>query len=426
MAVCSIVPGPVANRLRGLRAKLRQRHTVRAHAWQSLANYAQHSFGLIFGMVLARLLTPGDFGAYGFAFATVILALLPANWTLAQALVADNSRTPSLYGFATGFGWSVAIIRLFITGGLMTWFMFTGREQMAWLCLVIGATESLRELNNIQRGWLEGQGNFKPNFAAVVTNVIFCIVVVIPISFLHWGPYVLTLPSLGGVVTDFLIYRYFTGRSIFIKPKWAIPREFLHSSFWLWLNVVADIMLLRFDKWCVGSFRGTEPLGHYNRAFGYAPLSHLVLSSLITNPTVTALARCENAAGRGRLFRRTALILLAGGMVNWTVFFFFSRPVVLLLFGPQWEKSIPVFEAFASLSIAYAVAYLPVTAMYAAGRFSETALVRLGSLAFFAGIAFAFRENLSVTAVAWSIQAVLVVQGLILFVRCRHYLTPSE
>lgn len=397
---------------------------MRGHAWQSLANYAQQGFGLLFGMALARLLTPADFGAYGFAFATIILVLLPANWTLAQALVADKSRTPSLYEYATGFGWSVAIVRLGITAIVAVWLLSTERSQMAWLCLIIGATESLRELNNVQRGWLEGQSNFKPNFSAVLTNVAFCIVIVVPVSlFFHWGPYVLALPSLGGVVTDFVIYRHFTGKSIFTKPKWLIPREFLHSSFWLSLNMFSDIMLLRFDKWCVGNFRGENALGYYNRAFAYVPLSHLVLSSLIGNPTVTGLVRCENGAGRARLFRRTAIILFAGGLANWIVFFFFSRPIVLFLFGPQWEQSIPIFEAFASLSIAYAIAYLPITVMYAAGRFSETALVRLGSLVVFAGAAFAFRQDISTTTIAWLIQAVLVIQGAILFVRCRNYFT---
>ena len=63
--------------------------------------------------------------------------------------------------------------------------------------------------------------------------------------------------------------------------------------------------------------------------------------------------------------------------------------------------------------------------MYAAGRFAETGLVRLGCLVLFAVAAFAFRQNLSGTVLAWLIQGVLVVQGIILFVRCRSFLKGS-
>src|SRR5437868_12267557 len=83
------------------------RHTLRSHIWQSLANYTQQGFGLVFGVVLARLLTPADFGAYGFALATVFLALLPAMWSLTPTLLADSGRTPGLHHLAAGFGWCI-------------------------------------------------------------------------------------------------------------------------------------------------------------------------------------------------------------------------------------------------------------------------------------------------------------------------------
>src|SRR6266436_9668888 len=93
--------------LERLLTTLQSRHTLRSHVWQSLANYTQQGFGLIFGVVLARLLTPADFGAYGFALATVFLALLPAMWSLAPTLVADGGRTDDLYGTVAGFTWNI-------------------------------------------------------------------------------------------------------------------------------------------------------------------------------------------------------------------------------------------------------------------------------------------------------------------------------
>jgi O-antigen/teichoic acid export membrane protein len=101
----------------------------------------------------------------------------------------------------------------------------------------------------------------------------------------------------------------------------------------------------------------------------------LGLSSFATNPTVAGLARCETPEARLRLFLRTAAILVTGGILNWLMFFPFSRHIVLSVFGPQWEGTVPIFRAFAGLSLAYAIAYLPVTAMLAQMRYRGLALL---------------------------------------------------
>jgi O-antigen/teichoic acid export membrane protein len=407
--------------LQALRTRLRERHTLRAHFWQSLANYTQQGFGLVFGVILARILAPADFGAYAFALATVALCLLPAMWSLAPTLVADAGRTPNLHQTAVRFAWSIGAVRLIITGSIATWFFATARQTTGWLCLLIGLTESFRELNNVQKGVLEGAGRFEPNFVSAIANMLFSMIGVIPIALLFRGPYVLVLPGLGMLVTDFMIYRYFSGRSVFVKPGWVIPREFFHSGFWLWLNAMAEIGLARFDKWFVGGFRGDAALGHYNRAFGYAPLAFLTLNSFATNPTVSGLARCETGSARLRLFLRTAAILITGGIINWLLFFTFSREIVLLVFGPQWYPTIPIFRAFASLSLAYAIAYLPITALYAQKRFREVAIVRTSMLFVFVAVLFACRESASAIVVAWLLQGLLIIQGIVLLFLARPF-----
>jgi PST family polysaccharide transporter len=401
-------------RIRNFFTSLQRRHTLRSHIWQSLANYTQQGFGFLLGIVLARLLPPAVFGAYGLAAATVILALLPATWSLAPTLLADAGKTPSLHTAVAQFSWIIVAARCVIVAAVVIWCFRAGQVTLGWLCLLVGFTETFRELNNVQKGYLEGLGKFAPNFVSVVINMLFCIVVVIPLAFFHGGPYVLVLPALGMVLTDFVIYRYFSARTILVRPRWNVSREFFHHGFWLWLGAISEVGLARFDKWFVGRFRGEIPLGHYSRAFGYTPLAWLGLSSFATNPTVAGLTRCGTAAARLRLFLRTSAILFAGGLLNWLAFFFFADQIVLGLFGRQWAPTIPIFRAFASLSLAYMIAYLPMTVMLAHRRYRELGIVRLGALVAFVAIVLLCREHLSPTSVAWLLQGTLAMQGLIL------------
>lgn len=412
----------MANLLHGLRARLRERHTLRAHAWQSLANYAQQGFGLVFGIILARILTPADFGAFGFAAASVFLSLLPATWSLAPTLIADAGKTPPLHRVAAGFGWCVVFVRLGIIACLCSWFFLRGQHQTAALCLVAGFTESCRELNSVQRAYLEGMGNFKPNLISAIVGIAFCLGVVVPVSYLGWGPFALLLPGFGSIFIDFLIYRHFSGRSIFVKPAWNFGRDVFRKGFWLWLGGASEVALMRLDSWFLGKYRGDQMLGDYNRAFGYAPISHMVLNSLMSNPTVLGLARCETATARRRLLLKTGAVVFTGAIVNWIVFYFYSQPIVLFVLGPKWNGAVPIFEAFASLSIAYAFAYLPITLLLSARRYRELALVRVTCVSLFAGALFFLPGARSASSVAWLVQATWLLQGLALLVPCRTLL----
>lgn len=412
--------------LRDLRSHLAGRQTLRTHVWQSLANYLQQGFGLVLGIILARILTPADFGAYAFVLASVALAHLPVTWSLTPALVADAGRTPKLHCFTAGLAWCGVALRAAIATGLALWLYHGGRVELAVLCALIGITESARELNGVQRAWLESLGQFKPNFISSVAGIIFSCAVVIPTALVTRSAYCLALPGLGGLVADYFIYRHFSGRSIFVRPRWRLPPELLRSGFWIWMGTISEIAFARLDKWFAGSFLGEVMLGFYNRAFGYAPLNHMFLNSLMSNPTVSGLARCETAAARASLFWKTARLLFLGSIVNWAVFFFFPREVVLLLFGPQWEGAVPIFRAFASLSLAYAIAYLPIATMLAARRYAALGSVRLGALLLLAGVLFVWRNAISVVDLAWLLQGALVLQGVVLFALGRSFLAARD
>ena len=426
MGDCFSVSDSVAKFLHRLRARLRQRHTLRAHVWQSLAFYAQQGFGLVFGIIMARLLSPADFGAFGFAVASVFLILLPATWSLAPTLIADAGKTPSLFRIAAGFGWCVVFVRLGIIALLCSWLFIRGQRQTGALCLIAGLTESWREMNSVQRAYLEGCGNFKPNLISSLMGIAFCVAVVVPVSFLGWGPFALVLPGLGSIFIDFFVYRHFSGNSIFVTPAWNLGGDVFRKGFWLWLGSASEVALTRLDSWFLGKYRGDHALGDYNRAFGYAPISHMALSSFMGNPTVLGLARCESAADRRRLLRRTGLVVFAGGLVNWIVFFFFSHQIVLFFFGPKWEEAVPLFHAFASLSLVYAVTFLPTTLMLSARKYREIALVRVTCVAMFAGALFLVPGARSATSVAWLVQATWLLQGLALLVPCRSLLLDEQ
>lgn len=400
---------------------LGRRHTVRSHLWQSLANYIQQGTALLLSVILSRILTPSDFGEFAYASANVLLCLLPVAWSLASLVVADGGHTPELTAQALRFGWWVVGAKAVLVLGLVAALFFTGHHLTAGLCLLIGLPESLREMNNVQRATLEGAGLFRQNFMCALLGGLFSLILMIPAARMGWGPYALVFPSFIALIVEYWIFLRVTKRSIFIKPGFPFEKKLFRNGFWLWINGLSETAYARVDKWFAGKIFGAEVLGFYNRAFNFAPLSHLFLNSLMTNPTVVALVRCENAKARRCLFFKTAFLLGLAGAANWIFYAVASKPVILLLFGRQWLGAVPYFQAFAPLSLCYSIAYLPAAVLMATKRFHILALVRVADVGLFLGCLLAMATGITPITLAILLQAYLVVQGLVSFWFCHDY-----
>lgn len=397
--------------IRSFREMFGRRHTVRAHFWQSLAIYVQQGFGLFLGVVLARLLTPADFGRFAFAAATISLAVLPIAWGLGQILVTDAGRTPSLFSEVAAFAWVVCGARTLVVLGVSAVLAITVSPQTASLTLAFGLIESLREFNNVRVADLQGRGQFKPNFLAEAGSA--CITAAVVFPFARWigGPQTLLLPGLCSLAVGFFVFRVANPKTL------APPRSFrglgrhLVPGFWLWLNGLAQTAFARVDVWFLGRSCDPASLGNYVRACNYAPMSHWILNSLMTNASVSALAQAPSPTIRRKILLKIGFMLFAGGFVNWVALAFAAGPIVLFVFGPQWRDAVPVFHAFAPMSLCWAVFYLPLLALLSRGQYAILACIRLAGvlgLVFWLGF---HTSNLSPVAVAIAVQITLIVQA---------------
>ena len=129
---------------------------------------------------------------------------------------------------------------------------------------------------------------------------------------------------------------------------------------------------------------------------------------------MAALTRTPDQRARRGLITKASLLLLVAGLANFVLWWFFSKPLVPWLFGPQWVNAIPVFEAMAPLSLAMSIAYLPTTLALANRAYGTLAAVRLVALAVFVVCALLLAPRMTPVTMAWLFQLTLIGQGLVL------------
>lgn len=404
------------------RELLGRRHTVRAHFWQTLAVYVQQGFGLLLGVLLARILTPQDFGEYAFASATLLLAILPASWSIAPLLLSDAGRTPSLFSEIMGFSWFTVAAKGFFTVVTTLVLLGLGHGRTAGLVAFIGFVESSREIGNVLMYDLHARGEFVYNFRAEMISVALAFLLAIPAAFSGWGAFALVLPGLAGAGAYLVVFQRATRRRIWQPVPWGRLAAHLTNGFWLWIVGISQTVFYRIDNWCVGKFLGAVNLAHYSRAYNYAPASYMALSSLTTNATISAFARAGGRAQRERLAVRTWLILFSGGVLNWIILDLWADRLVPWVFGGQWVPAVPIFRAFGPFAICCGTFYLTSSLLIALKDFRWLACLRLfGALGFGLSL-FCLRGVLDTLMVASLVQAFMLVQGLLMGGRCRWYL----
>lgn len=408
------------------RAMLAQRHNVRAHFWQSLANYTQQIGAMILGVVLARLLSPDDFGIVAFCTATVSLVMLPANWSLTMSVVAEGTRDPLLVGDAWHLAKKTTFARLALLGAGCYWLQLYHGGLFAAVGLVCGLPLAVSEYVAVMRAALEATHQFKINFYDALLILAGTALVAIPAAIAGAGVWSLVFPAIPLYCLQFLLFRHCSG----IRQPASSNRQRAGTTTMLWISSISEQALLRVDKFFLGQLSNDVQVGNYNRAYNYAPFGVRFLNSLVTNPTVTALNRASDTAARKRLLGRVTLLLLVAGLANFAVWWWLADPLVPWIFGPQWREAIPVFRAFAPLSLVIAFAYLPTTVFLARKGYSELGIIRAFALLLFCLGAFLAGPNFDAKTAAWLLQGVLVFQGLalcvILIVRRRLKHHPSK
>lgn len=395
------------------RNMLARRHNVRAHFWQTCSNYTQQISGLFLSILLARLLTPEDFGRVAYAGAVLSLFLLPVSWSLSPQIVSEIRSHPEIVSDALHYSRLLLIPRSVLAAVACSYLLVAKGAEEALMGVVLSIPLVAHEFLGVIRSSMEGRGDFRLNFFDSVLTAATTLFISLPAAWLGAGVWALIVPALPLLAMQMVL---FTSMSrISLKPaSTRSSRNYFRSATNLWIAGACDTGLLRADKFLLGRFSGMAALGDYNRAFNFSPIAARALNSFLAGPTISALTRSAQVKDRCSLVRKSSLLLGGAGVANFIVWWFFSKPLVPWIFGPQWANAIPVFEAMAPLSLAMSVAYLPTTMAIAQRAYGRLALARGVTLVGFLSVALWLGARMSAVTMAWLLQTTLMAQGLFL------------
>lgn len=400
------------------------RHTSsrvrRGMTWSTTSNLLLRLGNLGVSMIVARLISPTEFGVFAVALTVWAICGTMAEFGLGTDLVRSRDperRIPTV----TTLG--------LITSGMLAATMFLFAPLIAQAFESPASTNVIRVmsismlvfgLSIVPGAMLQREIRQGHLFAANAAGLVASTSVMITLAVSGFGPMSLAIGQVVGQTTIVIIQFVITRVGLHLGFDHAIAKESVAFCLPLALANMLSWVLLSVDNLIVSRVAGTTMLGYYALAFNISSWPMSAVGQSIRVVALPALAHLETPQIRTRVVHT-----LSGPL--WTVSAFLgvclaalAVPTVALLYGPKWAPAATALVGLGVFGGIRVVFDLLATFLIAAGHTKDVLVVQVvWLLAMVPGMWFGI-QRFGLAGAGWAHVAVAVIVVLPAYLVCLH------
>lgn len=333
----------------GTDLKALKHQSVRGGAVTLVAQGISIGIQLASTIVLARLLSPNDYGIMSMVTTITAFAGLFRDLGLSSAAIQKKELThaqqSNLFWINAGMG---ALLSVVVAGSapLVAWFY--KRHEVFWVTVALASTFFISSLGTQHGALLVRQMRFARQAGASIAGAATGFGLAVALAMAGCGYWALVWGGLANslVTTSLLIIL-----SPF-RPGVPARRAGLRGILKFGAHITAFDFVNYFqrnlDNLLVGRVWGTGALGVYSRAYSLLMFPIASLRSPINAVAFPAMSRLQNEPEALRSYYLRITSLLAFTAMPLTAFLFVaSKPIIALALGAKWFGVIPIFSYLA-------------------------------------------------------------------------------
>ena len=344
--------------------------TVSGLIWSFIDNFSRLGLNFVIGIILARLLTPREFGLIGMVtiFMALSESLVDSGFT--KALIRKKDCTQTDYSTAFYFNLFVGIILyavLFFSAGAIS--RFFDEPQLLFIVQVVGIGIIINAFTIIQRARLIKAINFKLQTKISIIASIVSGIIGITMAFKGYGVWSLVIKTLlGFAITSFLLWLW---------NKWKPSLVFCRNSFKEMFSfgyklVISDLIEDAYQNiylLIIGKYFSAAELGFYTRADRFNNLPSQNITRAIQRVSYPILSEMQDDIPRlktayQKLIKSTMLITFVSMMIMVAS----AKPLILTLVGDKWLPSVIYLQLLSFVGILYPLHAINMNMLNVQGR----------------------------------------------------------
>lgn len=314
--------------------------------WTALQKYSTMIIQFISGIILARLLTPYDYGCIGMLSIFMVLAEAFIDGGFGSALI--QKKRPTQTDYSTIFWWNIAVsvvmyALLFFSSPAIARFY-----NIPLLCDVLrvqGLILFIYALNIIQRNQLKKKLNFKLLSIVSISTAIISLAITIFMAYHGYGVWALVaLNLISGIIPSLVFWFYVKWRPTWTF-SWKSFKELFSFGFYMFLTHLLNNISFKTQGLLIGKFFNPVTLGYYSKAMSTESLASSSVSSIMNQVTYPLYAEVQNDKKQlANMIKRLTMTISYITFPLLFILLLLAKPIFILLYSERWVASIPYFQ----------------------------------------------------------------------------------
>lgn len=320
--------------------------------WYGAGKYGMVIVNLLISAVLARLLSPAEFGVVTIVTVFTAFFAVLADLGLGAAVIQHKQLSEEEISdiFSISVFFSVILAVFFALFGFPI-AAFYGNQEYRKICLILSLSVLFNAMNIIPNAMLMKNKRFKLVGMRMICVTVIVGALTVAMAYFGMSYYAIVMQSVLQSCLILLWNIWSTKPRFHLRIHLDSIRTIRNYSVFQFLYSLVNYCARNLDNLLIGKLMGNESLAYYDKGYRLMmyPMQNL---TYVLNPLLHPILS-DYQDDRRKIYdsyMRVAQVLSVIGVYVSLVCFWNSRELILLIFGGQWERSVPLFRLL-SLSV---------------------------------------------------------------------------
>ena len=343
--------------------------------WDFIGKMGHQIITFVIGIILARLLSPKEYGLVGIAFVFLAFSSIFSNLGLNSSLIqrekVNDSHYSSTFFLNLIVSFFLAII-LFSSSNLIA--VFFREPELVSITKVLGLGIIINSFSIVQESILRRNMRFDILSKGKVLSAIIAGTFGISLALLNFGVWSLVVQYLINIFSKtffYWIYSDWKPKLIFkmnsLRELWSYGFSMFLSSFiYSGFNQVSSIVIARlFSSQDLGLFSRSKSLNEFVYKYSSESISAVTFSKM------SKMQQSKKKLINLGLKAETLISFAAFGLLG--LMYITSEPLILVLLGTKWTGAIEIYKLLCFSGFVFPISSATLSMLKASG-FSKTNL----------------------------------------------------
>lgn len=344
--------------------------TISGLLWSFTESFANQGLLFIIGIILARLLTPKEFGLIGMITIFIAISESFIDSGFSQALIRKKDITDDDLSTAFYFNFVIGIIFfiiLILCAPLISGFF--NEPQLIDLIRVLGIVLIIDSLSFVQRTTLTRRIDFKLQAKISVISTIASGIIAILMATSGFGVWSLVAKTISQkIINSFLLWlwNHWVPQLIFSRKSF---KELYSFGSKLLISGLIDTLYRNIYYLIIGKYFSAVELGYYTRADQFNNIPSKNINGIISRVSYPVLAQLQDDPSR--LKNGYKKIIKSTMLVTFILMFSMAavaEPMIITLIGEKWRSSIVYLQLLCFIGALYPLHSLNLNMLNVRGR----------------------------------------------------------